>query len=98
MQFIVPFVNSGKQQKGNLLMSPGLESTSNIDNTQVGLNYEIQSDHEQGLSKILTSEEMSNNHKTISHGAKKSKLNNKLSDVDSCFMEYFETKKRKIQL
>jgi len=39
---------------------------------------------------------MSNNHKTISHGAKKLKLNNKLSDVDSCFMEYFETKKKNI--
>lgn len=73
-----------------------MENNSNIDDTQVGLNEDIQSDHEQGLSDILTSEEMSNNHKTISYSAKKLKLNNKLSDVDSCFIEYFETKKKNI--
>lgn len=37
-----------------------------------------------------------NNHKTISHADKKLKLNNKLNDVDSCFLEYFETKKKNL--
>lgn len=95
MQFIMPFVKSGKQQQGNLLILPELEN-KNIDDIQVGLNDEIQSDHEQGLSDILTNEEKSNNQKTISHGAKKLKLNNKASDVESCFIEYFETKKKNL--
>lgn len=80
MQFLMPFIKSGKQQQGNLLIPPELENNSNIDDTQEGLNDEMRSNHEQGLSKI-------------SHGAKTLKPNNKLNDFDSCFMEYFERKK-----
>lgn len=52
-------------------------------NTQEGQNDEIRSNHEQELSEI-------------SHGAKKLKINNKLNDVDSYFIKYFETKKKNI--
>lgn len=71
-----------------------LENNSNINVTQVGLNEEIQSDHEQGLSEILTSEETLNNHKTISHGAKKLKLNNKLSDIDVVLWNILKQKRK----
>lgn len=77
MQFIMQFVKSGKQQQGNLLVPSELESISYIDDTQVSLNDEIQSNHEQGFSEVLTNEETSNNHKKISHGVKKLRVNNK---------------------
>jgi len=36
MQFIIPFVKSGKQQQGNLLILSEFENNRNIYDTQVG--------------------------------------------------------------
>lgn len=41
-------------------------------------------------------QDIAEDHDKIAHSAKKIKVNSKISDIDNCFMEYFETKKKKM--
>jgi len=97
MQFIIPFVKSGKKQQGNILISSGLEKDTNMEDIEDESNDKIiESIQAPGSSELLRShQDIAEDHHKIAHTAKKLKVNSKISDVDNCFMEYFETKKKK---
>jgi len=79
MQFIIPFVKSGKKQQGNISVSSELEKDTNIEDIEEESNDEIiESVQVLGSSQLLSS------HQDIA------------DDHDNCFMEYFETKKKKM--
>lgn len=96
MQFIIPFVKSGKKQQGNISISSELEKDTNMDDIEEESNGEI-IESVPGSSELLSSHrDIADDHDKIEHSAKKIKVNSKISDVDNCFMEYFETKKKKM--
>lgn len=97
MQFIIPFVKSGKKQQGNISISSELEKDTNMEDIEDESNDEIiESVQVPESSELLSShQDIAEDHDKIAHSAKKLKVNSKISDVDNCFMEYFETKKKK---
>lgn len=98
MQFIIPFVKSGEKQQGNISISSELGKDTNMEDIEDESNDEIiESVQVPGSSELLSiHQDIAEDHDKIAHSAKKLKVNSKISDVDHCFMEYFETKKKKI--
>jgi len=98
MQFIIPFVKSGKKQQGNISILLELEKDTNMEDIEDESNDEIiESVQVPKSSELLSShQDIAEDHDKIAHSAKKLKVNSKRSDVDNCFMEYFETKKKNI--
>lgn len=99
MKFIIPFVKSGKKQQGNISISSELEKDTNMEDIEEESNVEIiECVQVPGSSELFSSHrDIADDHDKIEHNAKKIKVNSKISDVDNCFMEYFETKKKKCQ-
>lgn len=95
MQFLMPFIKSGRKQLGNLIAQQPVRDVNIFDDVSVDessnqtLNLEIVHDQSVSQPTLNTS---SNN---ISQQKNKKKNVSKETDVDSCFIEYFNSKKQK---
>jgi len=71
MQFIIPFVKSGKKQQGNISISSELEKDTNMDDIEEESNGEI-IESVPGSSELLSSHrDIADDHDKIEHSAKK---------------------------
>lgn len=77
MQFIIPFVKSGKKQQGNISISSELEKDTNMEDIEDESNDKIiESVQVPGSSELLSSlQDIAEDHDKIAHSAKKLKVN-----------------------